>query len=56
LPPDLSTEVGDLRWKGKAMVGFSAGKEMVAEKTTVEIGIRGCSAPDFSLARTDGES
>ena len=28
LTPDLSTEVGDLRWKGKAMVGFSARKEI----------------------------
>jgi len=28
LTPDLSTEVGDLRWKGKAMVGFSVRKEI----------------------------
>jgi hypothetical protein len=28
LLPDLSTEVGDVRWKGKAMVRFSARKEI----------------------------
>jgi len=28
LPPDLSTEVGDLKCKGKSMVGFGARKEI----------------------------